>query len=270
MPYPDLPVSVKTDLASMSMREHHHMWHLARNPDFWNSLTPQEKADLTAQGWNAPRFHGTSGSGLDFLGMHRNMIPHVNHLMAQAGDPSWPSVVAWMPIPWSESDADWPMPPSWPGMHPSMGEAKSPASVSDNQQAVAQLTDPAVLKQVSLDALGRYIEGTIHAWMHNRWSAQPVADVWAPEPENDYLGAPFSSHVNKHFWKLHGWIDERIRDWERANDRQADLSDAWSGPSMHTLQPMAEALGARVRAAKAFIFAVDRRALTELLAIPRG
>lgn len=270
MAYPDLPAPVKDGLAVISMRESHHMWHLVRNPDFWNSLTPQEQAQLDAQGWKAPRFHGTPGSGIDFLGMHRDMIPHVNHLMAQAADISWPSVVGWNPIPWSETDSDWPMPPSWPTIHPSMAEAKDPASIPDNQQAATQLTSPAVLRQVTLDALGRFIEGTIHAWMHNRWSAEPTVDVWALQRDNDYLGAPFSSHVNKHFWKLHGWIDERIGDWERANDKKADLSEAWAGPAHHLLQPMADTVRARVRAATDFVFSVDRSTLSELLAIPRG
>lgn len=38
-------------------------------------------------------------------------------------------------------------------------------------------------------------------------------------PENDFLGDPFSSHVNPVFWSFHGWIDDRIEDWYRAHER---------------------------------------------------
>jgi hypothetical protein len=37
--------------------------------------------------------------------------------------------------------------------------------------------------------------------------------------ENDFLGDPFSSHVNPVFWHFHGWIDDRIEDWFRAHER---------------------------------------------------
>lgn len=38
------------------------------------------------------------------------------------------------------------------------------------------------------------------------------------DPENDALVEPFSSHVNPIFWRLHGWIDDRIEDWYRAQE----------------------------------------------------
>jgi hypothetical protein len=36
--------------------------------------------------------------------------------------------------------------------------------------------------------------------------------------------------VNRHFWKLHGWIDDRIYGWEDARGEEADLSEGWDGP----------------------------------------
>src|SRR3712207_5921244 len=35
---------------------------------------------------------------------------------------------------------------------------------------------------------------------------------------HDYLGDFHSSHVNPIFWKLHGWIDDRIEGWFRAHN----------------------------------------------------
>jgi hypothetical protein len=38
------------------------------------------------------------------------------------------------------------------------------------------------------------------------------------DPKRDWLGNPFSAHVNPTFWKLHGWIDDVVVDWLKAND----------------------------------------------------
>ena len=37
--------------------------------------------------------------------------------------------------------------------------------------------------------------------------------------ENDFLGDPFSSHVNPAFWAFHGWIDDRLNDWFLAHQQ---------------------------------------------------
>ena len=37
-------------------------------------------------------------------------------------------------------------------------------------------------------------------------------------PSYDYLADTYASHVNHIFWKLHGWIDERIRDWIKTHE----------------------------------------------------
>jgi hypothetical protein len=38
------------------------------------------------------------------------------------------------------------------------------------------------------------------------------------DPKYDYLGEFYSSHVNPVFWRLHGWIDDRIEDWFSAHE----------------------------------------------------
>jgi hypothetical protein len=100
-------------------------------------------------------------------------------------------------------------------------------------------TDPRYLATVSLAELGSRIEFTIHNWMHMRWAAEPrdpnpdaskhglpVPEGRLPldfdtkwlSPEYDYLGETFSSHVNPIFWRLHGWVDDRIGDWFKAQE----------------------------------------------------
>lgn len=90
---------------------------------------------------------------------------------------------------------------------------------------------PAFLSSLSLGALGTLIEWTIHGWMHVRWThttydpatgesiGRGLFDVdpkW-DDPSNDDLGDFYSSHVHPTFWRIHGWIDDRIQDWARAN-----------------------------------------------------
>jgi hypothetical protein len=71
--------------------------------------------------------------------------------------------------------------------------------------------------------------------MHMRWSAPPhdpetglpvvsgrpddATDGKWLNPDYDYLGEFFSSHVNPVFWRLHGWVDNRIDDWFAAHER---------------------------------------------------
>src|SRR5690348_17642059 len=70
--------------------------------------------------------------------------------------------------------------------------------------------------------------------MHIRWSAaprDPETNAWLPlgrpdpdisekwdNPRYDWLGEFYSSHVNPVFWRLHGWIDDRIDDWYQAHE----------------------------------------------------
>ncbi|HWK52655.1 MAG TPA: hypothetical protein VNR40_22335, partial [Steroidobacter sp.] len=79
------------------------------------------------------------------------------------------------------------------------------------------------------------IELGIHDWLHMRWASvgrdpnSGLALIYDRNPidygeryfraENDYLGDPFSSHLNPVFWFFHGWIDERIEDWFLAHEQ---------------------------------------------------
>ena len=97
-------------------------------------------------------------------------------------------------------------------------------------------SNPTVLGTLSLGALGNLIEFTIHNWMHMRWANDKGAllpdpktgelkyrdtfdfdPMWS-DPKYDYLGEFYSSHVNPLFWRLHGWVDDRIEDWFNAHE----------------------------------------------------
>lgn len=243
MGYPELPLALKTMLADEQVRTHHHLWHFVRNPGSWNSLPDRERAQLESEQWKAPRFERDSGAGIDFLGMHRHMIAMVNSTLAGLGDASWPDVKGWDPIPWSASDQDWPV-PEWPTAKPLWAteeqwieftriatEARSASRVAEMQALYGRLREPARMKEFTLDRLGSFLEWTIHGWMHIRWSGASYTDLFSSDVINDWLFIPWSSHVNKHFWKLHGWIDAQVGKWEEATGHQADLTSAWTGPT---------------------------------------
>ena len=243
MSFPDLPTVVKSMLADESLRTHHHLWHFVRNPDGWNGLPQADREALAVEGWKAPRFEDEAGSGIDFLGMHREMIEMTDRALATANDPNWPSVTGWDPIPWTDDDADWPVPAwqttappwasaeLWQGLTDVAVEARSAAQTAVMEQLAARFRDTDFLSSVSLDELGIAMEGSIHGWMHIRWSAAPHDDAFSVDASNDWLFVPWSSHVSKTFWKLHGWIDARITDWEAATGQAADLSQTWAGPA---------------------------------------
>jgi hypothetical protein len=81
--------------------------------------------------------------------------------------------------------------------------------------------------------------------MHLRWSGPPPADVNSTDVSNDWLFIPWSSHVNKHFWKLHGYIDARITAWEQATMQTADFTNAWAGPPAAHAHHVADARALR-------------------------
>lgn len=245
MAYPDIPAPVKNMLAIPAMRWRHRYWHWVKNERFVthpaNTELVQALADI---GWSAA-LTGEPGSGLDFLFMHRMMIENVDAQLAAAGDPDWPRVIGWDDIPAAPDDPDWPEPhvedlddpAAWPTDqrlldYEGIAEARSAAVVSQNLERAQILRSEEFLTRdtTTLDRYGFLLEVTVHNWMHMRYSATPPLDGDALDAENDYLGAPFSSHVNPYFWKLHGWIDDCIGLWEEANDAEADFSTAWRAP----------------------------------------
>lgn len=233
--------------------------------DSWLHLTPaQQQAvrDINPE-WVPPRPAlnkslapmRDNDSGEDFLYMHRQMIAELNEILARIGDPAYPHVEGWRRVP-PLGDVDYPVPP-----FPESG-LEEIKSVGYYEQVIApqeeRYTSPAYLRGVTLGQLGSDIEFNIHNDMHMRWAAPSPAGYRPPAsitlyinenwdvPAYDYLGDTYSSHVNPIFWRLHGWIDNRIEDWKRANGvaREIEWKGTWIGPvarRVHRYQEMAEA-----------------------------
>jgi hypothetical protein len=242
MTWGEIPNAARTRLASERVRMYHAIWHFVRREENWNGLDASQKDELVRQGWTPPRFEDQPEAGIDFLYMHRRMIQMVNlwasgqdhhhHNGAPQGDAF---VRPWVNIPWDHADPVWPMPVvdlgSDPDLQQIFGRSKEQATTEVYRRRVFERYENREwLRAQSLDQLGTELEFGIHGWMHMHWSTSPPADPNSLDESNAWLGSPFSSHVNRHFWKLHGWIDDRIYAWEDARGEGADLSDGWEGP----------------------------------------
>ncbi len=280
-------------LALLIAPEHrlvHQLWHASR--DKWHTLSEDKREALRAIGWQpGPRGlergargqdKDRNGSGVDFFFMHRHMLGKARGFQDL---PSWSN----FPLPQPELIRDrvgfaqyfdnhdgFAIPPAW------LAKADADYSrwVSDIKLAEtfhsnfdvweSQYRDPRYLSRLTLGQFGSELELGLHDWLHMRWASVPrdpsngapvpfardPADFSARwfEAENDFLGDPFSSHVNPVFWHFHGWIDDRLEDWFRAHERfhpgevsrmkvnevpwfapgrWVEVADPWLGPDTH-------------------------------------
>jgi len=248
-----LPPKVKLMLALREHRMHHVLWHIVR--DNWEAedddgepvFSDAEKQSIKDIGWEPPRpsldkdgFRKENNkSGEDFLFMHRQMILHVNTLLSEIGDTSYPKVVGWTRVP-PLNDPEYPVPPVWNSAQDSIKTCKTDDYYS-NIMVLREndFTNPEYLSGLTLGQLGSQLEYRIHNGMHLRWASDPgeerplvypsdadTIDTKWDNPSYDYLADPYSSHVNHIFWKLHGWIDDRITDWMRARNITGEVP--WS------------------------------------------
>lgn len=243
------------DLISPRRRYFHQIWHAGR--DKWHRIDESRRQAVRALGWQPgplgkerdARGHNRhrNGSGEDFLFMHRHMLHGVREVQDLR---SWPSMPAPRPfigqgVPafadYLNNRTGYSVPPTWQ----SEGDEafsqwlyylKSNQGLYANFQLwEAQLHDPEYLSTLCLGELGSRIELGIHDWLHMRWAAlgrdprSGLPMVYARRnydfserwfgADNDFLGDPFSSHVNPVFWAFHGWIDDRLNDWFLAHQQ---------------------------------------------------
>lgn len=244
----NLPEAVLAHFADPLHRLHHVVWHGIRNN--WNDLTAEQKDAITALDWQIEdnRFALftakektrpclTNGSGEDFLFFHRQMVVQYKKLMSDVGV----TPIEWKELPQPGSDDD-PnkVPPSWNTPNAINFEKRLTILKSDDffwsrlRWWDYQFKDPTYLGTLTLGELGALLEFSVHNDMHIRWSSPPrdpdsnillpfgrpdydFSEKWN-NPRYDWLGEFYSSHVNPFFWRLHGWIDNRIDDWYRAHE----------------------------------------------------
>jgi hypothetical protein len=241
-------------LISPQHRLFHQLWHAVR--DKWHDLTTEKRDALRRLNWQPGPLHQerdargknkhSNGSGEDFLFMHRDML-HKARLL-QFDLKGWQQLP--LPAPFIERDLPgfihyyensdgFSVPPAWESEDDDeyslwLSEVKGSNTFYSNYQVwESQYQDPEYLAGLTLAELGSEMELGMHDWLHMRWATitrdptnnMPIAwDRWPTDfssrwflAENDYLGDPFSSHVNPVFWMFHCWIDDRIEDWFRAH-----------------------------------------------------
>ncbi|WP_437883871.1 pyoverdine maturation tyrosinase PvdP [Pseudomonas sp. LRF_L74] len=245
-------------LVSPGMRLFHQLWHASR--DRWHKIDEERRQAVRALGWQTGplgkergargKDRHENGSGEDFLFMHRHMLQQARSLQDL---PSWPNLPAPRPylangiqafVDYHENRTGISVPPAWEASGDDQFSQwvhyikSSEGHHANFELWEAQYRDPEYLATLCLGELGSRIELGIHDWLHMRWASLPrdpnsglpvvyarrpddFAERWF-EPQNDYLGDPFSSHVNPVFWRFHGWIDDRIEDWFLAHE--------WSHP----------------------------------------
>lgn len=277
-------------LVSPQHRLFHQLWHATR--DKWHRLPENKREALRGIGWQpGPRgeerdargpIKHRNGSGVDFFFMHRHMLMKARSLQPL---PSWTR----LPLPVQPLEYDrlafaryfdnqdgFSVPPAWVATDDDdlsewLHDIKSAETYHSNFQVwESRYRDPQYLATLTLGAFGSEMELGMHDWLHMRWASvtrdpsndmpvmgdrDPVdfASRWF-RPENDFLGDPFSSHVNPVFWHFHGWIDDRLDDWFRAHQRYhpgevvplevngvpwfapgrwVEVNDPWLGASTH-------------------------------------
>lgn len=243
------------DLISPQRRYYHQLWHASR--DRWHRIDESRRQMIRALGWQVgplgkernARGHDRhrNGSGEDFLFMHRHMLHGVREIQDLR---SWPCMPAPRPylgqgtqafVDYLSNRTGYSVPPTWQASGDDafsqwLYYLKSNQGLYANFQLwEAQLHDPQYLSTLCLGELGSRIELGIHDWLHMRWAAlgrdpdsglpmayarrnYDFAGRWFGAG-NDFLGDPFSSHVNPVFWAFHGWIDERLNDWFLAHQQ---------------------------------------------------
>ena len=251
-------------MASRRHRLQHNVWHTVRMN--WLALSKDKDAvaEIDKRGWwpTRPPFLDNralnleNGAGEDFLFMHRRMIKMLQAVYKSAGKIA-PSGWATLPdaaVPQMvykaspdgkafniDPDASGYMVPPPVADDPTDQLMKSAAFFNGIMRPIQALfQSPRWLSGLTLGQLGNLIEWSIHGWMHNRWgdtiydsAGQPIGrtslfdiDKKWDDPKNDDLFDFYSSHVHPTFWRLHGWIDDRIEDWAKVHPsiKRVDLN----------------------------------------------
>lgn len=244
-----LPHPVVIEMARRRRRFHYYLWHRLRSS--WELLTEPERRAIRDidPGWVPPRPAldarrrplRDNDSGEDFLFLHRRMLEQFDVMLAQAGDGRFPRTRGWARLPPPDDPED-PI-PEFPESE--LEEVKSAAYY---EQALAPLerrfTDEGYLRGVTLGRLGSDIEFTVHNEVHVRWAAPSAVGYRPPtatergieerwdDPAYTYLGDTYASHLNAIFWKLHGWVSDRVEDWRRAHGIAGEIAwrGTWVGP----------------------------------------
>lgn len=234
-----------------------------------------------------------NGAGEDFLFMHREMLVQFRKCLA---DNHLPQIEFWKDIPKPNRSSDnadgFAVPPMW--TRPKETETKALGLVKTDEYMISRMAflerrfkDPAYLATLTLDQLGAKLEMQIHNQMHIRWSSLPldpitqkplaegrdrydISDKWivpftGPDGKAahyDDLLDEFASHLHPVFWRLHGWVDDRIEDWAKAHAGEVTHKDVKGVPWFEK--------GAWVKVTEPWVWGTNHHTMEQVLHIISG
>lgn len=240
-------------LSSKEHRDWHYYWHSIRRELSFdlNNLPPsiERLEGLVQLGWielsetknsyskadftDFIKNHSAGGklAGEDFLYMHRQMI---KMLQVEQGAKGKSCIAPWHKIPNSLLDEEWPVPRAVYFSEQKKNIQYEQMELEAILFLAQNLQDESYLKTVSLNRLGIDIEDRIHGKLHILY-ASPFSQCINSMEDNSIecsdLSHDRSSHVNKYFWKLHGFIDQLIGDWLKANGYKYIYKNCKDSPS---------------------------------------
>jgi len=241
-----LPAEVTAFSGSRAQRYYHLFFHSIRL-NFLRLGMKQQHA-IQNLGWMPPRSasafktDGTeialygNDNGEDFIYMHRLMIGRVNKILKTLVNNPYKKIVGWKTIP-APGDKDYPVPATYdiPGQAATVEMItlfKSDDFYWDEIKPREDLLrDSDNLRGQTFGELGARLENEIHFFCHNRFSEantvgyriqNPMTPLDRVEEKWDalaynWLGDFYSAHVHPTFWKIHGWVENRVSDWQKAN-----------------------------------------------------
>ena len=152
------------------LNEHHH-WH--------------EPVAHGGAGTGRQNPFGSPGGGLEFLQFHRNFVARFLAWYATQPGADLAAITPWTALP---APLKVPAVTNWN------------ASLATQEQRIISNAPPFQ----SADALGTYIEGGIHNWIHGA-----TASAF-----NEPIVAGFHSPQSTYFYQIHGLVDRWWRTWE--------------------------------------------------------
>ncbi len=223
---------IRPMVASYSHRLWHDTWHLVIdglvNVGPINPTEPEELKEnfdrakslnlLPAKDIELYLKKLSTTSGESFFYMHRQMIKMVNLELTANG---LPCISSWQTIP-QYNDETWPA-PIWL-QEPGGIEANLIQDHKDMTMDAVAKGKPEYLRSLTLHQLGNELAYNLHRQLHDFYT-DSEAEVERKCQGNEYksptcdsLSSNVSSQVNRHFWKIHTYIDFFIYKWLSAND----------------------------------------------------
>jgi hypothetical protein len=239
-------------MRSRGHRTQHALWHATRAGipadkvqqeihaygASWKSghpLCPPPGQDDTAADYNP--------TGEDFLFMHHQMVGAVQEEMMTLG---LPCIRPFESIP---QENDWPFPDA------DRTGPKSPKALTVLLNWEHYFLTPGRLERLSLSQLGWALEFSIHNNLHMRFATtQPPAGFegasqtggaplpldgkfpanWQYDnPGYNWLADPYGAALNPTFWKIHGFVDQMLTRWLKANGYQTVAVDCKGNKSCY-------------------------------------